>query len=213
MQEKIFLFRIIEKTPKLETYIKLLIFFAVQITLVFLGSSKVEASIMYSNNMHIYSKKIESYFKGAKIRAIPVYFLQTIIDIAVYYVENNKYDEAIACLEKGITAYPEAYELYYNLGVVYLKKNELLQAKKNFEKCISIKPNFVYAHLNLGSLHGMGGNFDKAIKHYLKVLTIDPSDETALYNLQIIYKLLGRADMTEKPLNQLKLEYTYPTLY
>jgi tetratricopeptide (TPR) repeat protein len=65
-------------------------------------------------------------------------------------INNEKYDEAQALLEKAIKMTPNNAELYDVLGVLYQSKKDLDKARELFTKALSIDPNYAKAQLDLG---------------------------------------------------------------
>lgn len=78
-------------------------------------------------------------------------------DIGAYYIQLQRYEEAIPWLERAMEA--ERYESYHfphlNLGRVYIKKGMFHEAIREFEKALEIEPLYHQARVELAKLRAM----------------------------------------------------------
>jgi Tfp pilus assembly protein PilF len=78
-------------------------------------------------------------------------------DIGAYYIQLERYEEAIPWLEQAMEA--ERYESYHfphlNLGRVYIKKGMFSEAMRAFEKALKIEPHYQMARVELAKLRAM----------------------------------------------------------
>ncbi len=68
-------------------------------------------------------------------------------DIGAYFIELEKYDEAIPWLEKATKAkrYDPRHYPHYNLGRVYLVKGMIKKAIEELQKALEIYPDYILA--------------------------------------------------------------------
>jgi tetratricopeptide (TPR) repeat protein len=72
-------------------------------------------------------------------------------------------DGAVAELKKAGEAYPQAAEIYYQLGVSYLAKNEVGQAVNSLNQALNLAPNFAEATILLAGIRIQTGDVTAAI--------------------------------------------------
>lgn len=125
----------------------------------------------------------QKYIKDAKV-ADPnnssLYFAAGII-----YLNENKYDEAIAELTKSIELKSDVYDVQYGLGAAYINKayemnqkaNDIMDVKKYNDAVEQI--NIVYA---------------KALPYMEKALELKPSDVYSMRSLKELYYKLKQTD-------------------
>jgi tetratricopeptide (TPR) repeat protein len=111
-------------------------------------------------------------------------FLNQIIN---YYLQTEKYDEAISYLEKGIAENPNNAQYYALAGIIYDNKNDRDKAMANYEKALSIDPDNGLANFYEGrAIAAKAGNLSddyngNAYDKY-KAQTLDPMfRESAAY--------------------------------
>jgi tetratricopeptide (TPR) repeat protein len=75
---------------------------------------------------------------------------QFISQIVNYYLQTEKYDDAIIYLEKGIAENPGNAQYYALLGIIYDNKNEREQSMSNYEKALSLDADNALANFYEG---------------------------------------------------------------
>jgi hypothetical protein len=133
-----------------------------------------EKYVIFVRNIFANRKFIENYQKIEK------YFNE-----AKEFIRDEKYDGAIAILNKILNIEPENVSVYNFLGIIYAEKNEISIAISYWNKAIEINPAYTPSRINLGFMYGSIGMKDKARKEFMKALEIEPNNE-------MIKKLLGR---------------------
>ncbi len=110
---------------------------------------------------------------------------------------EQRYQTAIAELEKWLDFKPNNFKAYNLLGVLatYNDKFEAYgenfdkdKARKYFKKAIEIKPYFKDAHINLAKLYKNTNQIENAIKEYEQASAISPNDENIYYEIGKIYE-------------------------
>jgi tetratricopeptide (TPR) repeat protein len=114
-------------------------------------------------------------------------------NVALVYLQNDKYDEAIVYLNKSLALQPN-FDLALNaLGIVHFIQGDLQKAKDNFEKCIAVNPELTEARNYLGSVYQELGYLDKAEVEFRAAIADETYRSRALpyYNLARLYITKG----------------------
>lgn len=116
--------------------------------------------------------------------------IRAINGLAVIYVKQKNYAEAIRLLEILTADKPNEAPFHNNLGVVYMEKGMFDEAIVKFNEAISIAPNYPDAYSNLGLAYKKKGLLTEAIKEFEKALALLPEHPDAKSNLDEIKKEL-----------------------
>lgn len=115
-------------------------------------------------------------------------------ELALYYLEAGRLDEATARFEDTLRLNPRFAAAHYNLGIILADQRKLDDAEGRFRQALATDPEYVAAHTNLGVvLHAMG-RLDEAISHYRRATEIEPEVADAHNNLAVALQSLGRVD-------------------
>lgn len=111
-----------------------------------------------------------------------------------YYLNTEKYAEALDYLNKGIAENPDAAQYYSLRGIIYDNQNEGGKAHADYEKALSLDPNNALALFYLGrnialQAGGMQDAYDKDDFDQYKKKTIDPMYRQAAEYLEKAYEL------------------------
>jgi tetratricopeptide (TPR) repeat protein len=98
-------------------------------------------------------------------------------------INEGKYDQAIAELQKVLQSDPNLAAAHYNLGVAYERKKELAEAEKHYLDAIKLKPDFGEAYLSLGNTYLSGKKLEDAMNAFAKATQLLPDSYEAFYNL------------------------------
>ena len=137
----------------------------------------------FDKNMWELSKKDPNYsdFKSETSKSIE----SDIYDATVrVQIEDKKYDQALATIEKGLKKFPENLYLLEQRGVVYNKTGKTSEFIATLKKQVETNPKDATSWYNLGVMYSK----DEAAKAdakaaYLKAIEIDPSLKNAYANL------------------------------
>ncbi|HMV83888.1 MAG TPA: tetratricopeptide repeat protein [Blastocatellia bacterium] len=88
--------------------------------------------------------------------------------------------EALAELQRILTADTANAEAYYLRGVVYTRRNELESAVRALQAAVSWNPKLIEAHITLGRIYLARGDRAKAMAHCSQALGIDPLNRDAV---------------------------------
>jgi len=93
---------------------------------------------------------------------------------AQVYLDQEKFSEAIAQLNKAIAHEPSLPGAYYQLGYCHWKLNHLAEARRAFERELNFPPPDTYSLYYLGRIFQAEGNTPAAIQHFEKAARISP---------------------------------------
>ena len=114
-------------------------------------------------------------------------------EMAVNFLQEDRFEEALALLRHITGEQPELAGPWINLGQVYVALDAPEEARQAFESAVAANPYNCTAHNELGLLSRLNGDFDAAERHYLNCLERVPGNDAAHLNLGILYELyLGR---------------------
>ena len=106
----------------------------------------------------------------------------------------DRYDEAIAAIEKAARLEPGDANVYSALGRAYwVGQGNLEQGIAHLERAAAINPELGYAHLQLGLLYALRGDYDKAETACRRAIDLQERFISGREGLQIVgaYTRLG----------------------
>jgi tetratricopeptide (TPR) repeat protein len=105
--------------------------------------------------------------------------------------DAERFDEAIAALQKGVRDTPNDPVVYNELGTVCLATSRVDSAVDCFERAVGLNPRFAIAHYNLAAgLEGMGRGAD-AIAALRRAIALKPDLGAAHSRLGNLLQALG----------------------
>jgi cytochrome c-type biogenesis protein CcmH/NrfG len=120
------------------------------------------------------------------------------INVALTYIEWEKYDEAAKPLEKALALRPgDARALYYRALVERRARNSEAEVA-DLEKVVTQYPQSRDARRELGISYYQQHRPDEAIEQFKALQAIDPDDLAAHYNLAILYRRKGLKKQAEQ---------------
>jgi ribosomal protein S12 methylthiotransferase accessory factor len=99
------------------------------------------------------------------------------------YKDLEKYDEALAILQKGLAEDEERSDIHNTMGVCFFKLEQFAKAVKSFERAVELNPVSAMDYANLGVNHRRLGNMEEAIHFLTLALSFDPDIEFAQQQL------------------------------
>lgn len=105
--------------------------------------------------------------------------------LALHYVEQKRYDEAIKSLNERIKADPDDVRAYKGLGFVYKKLGNSLLAEENFLAAVRIAPYDFLAKYDLARYYFVVGKLDKAMDNIEELLSSNVKKDNAPLALQL----------------------------
>lgn len=114
------------------------------------------------------------------------------IHLGVVYLHKNDPLAASKELELARQIWPNAPEVYTNLGAAYRMMGLLDQAIIQYEKAIRLAPLHWAPYSNLGVVYILKGIPDKASANLEKAVELNPGDVHARYMLAVVRAIQGR---------------------
>lgn len=109
------------------------------------------------------------------------------------YLEQGRYDEAIASSRRALEISPGLDRAHYNIGTAYLSQRQYEPAMASYERALEINPRFLEAVNNLGNAYKEQGLYDEAVGFYRRALEL--SDAGAIHhNLGSAFLAAGACD-------------------
>jgi tetratricopeptide (TPR) repeat protein len=129
--------------------------------------------------------------------------MQQIVD--QYPLENEAYtrlarllygeerpQETIAILQRGLAVDPEYGDFYNVLGVCFLGLGRYDEAIAAHQRYVQLAPSEPNAHDSLGMSYQQSGRYERAVAEYNGALSLDPEFEPAIIHLGDVYFQQGR---------------------
>jgi len=92
----------------------------------------------------------------------------------VYYIKNNRQDDALSDFSWAIILDENNHEAYKNRGGIYFQKGQLDQAKSDYQKALRLFDNIPSNYFNLGQVLVSLGEFNEAISDYDRAIRLAP---------------------------------------
>jgi tetratricopeptide (TPR) repeat protein len=115
-------------------------------------------------------------------------------NLALAEAALQKYDLAIAHLQKTLQLKPGLYEAELNLGLAYLRTQQLADAEPHLEAAVRLKPSEFRAEMYLADNQLALAKYDAAAKSYDAALKMDPRSARAELGLGQSLLHLGSLD-------------------
>ncbi len=140
--------------------------------------------------------------------------INTLHQLAILAIQNQKSQIAIKLLNKVINLDPKLYLAYNNRGIAFRNVNNNNFAIKDFIKVISIKPDYPEAFFNLAITYTSLGKMKKALFYCKKAIQLRKSYAEA-FNVQgVIYTQSGQFEKSITSFeNAIKLKQNYFEAY
>jgi len=101
-------------------------------------------------------------------------------------------EETIAVVRRGLAVDPDYGDLYNVLGVCFLGLGRYDEAIAAHERYVQLAPNEPNAHDSLGMSFQQSGKYERAMAEYNAALALDPEFEPAIIHLGDVYFQQGR---------------------
>lgn len=125
------------------------------------------------------------------------------VQMGLFYINEKRYDEAVAEFSDIVAKNPLNDIAWYYLGTAHLNKAEDQEGKggqnnlyelavKNLKKAKEVNPQLSDASYNLGLVLLKQGKTLEAEKEWEYTLVVNPNHARVLYNLGLLYQRLGK---------------------
>ena len=134
----------------------------------------------------------KSLFNLKKSIAINNNYVPSLINIAIIYSHQEKYNEAINLLNNAKSIDKNNSLIFYNLGNNFEKSKQYDNAIKAFERAVDLKKDFYQAHSNLATIYkNKKQNDEKAIYHYDQAIYYNKNFDSAWSNKSSLLDEIG----------------------
>ncbi len=116
------------------------------------------------------------------------------INIALTYIEWEKYSAARASLDKALELSPNNARALYYMGIVERRTAHPDAEIADFQLVVEQYPQSRDARRELGISYYQQHEYQDAIKQFETLQAIDPDDLAAHYNLSILYRRIGEKE-------------------
>jgi tetratricopeptide (TPR) repeat protein len=104
----------------------------------------------------------------------------------------DRYNEALAILDKAEMITPTDADLFMIRGSIYSQQQKFELAIENFNKAIPLADELDLLYLNLAYVYESWGDYDKAINYLALCLEDNPENEVAMYELAFCFEFTER---------------------
>jgi tetratricopeptide (TPR) repeat protein len=123
---------------------------------------------------------------------------------AVYLIQMNRGDEALASLRHALEHDPLAMNLNSALGMIYYYRREYDKAIAQAKKALELDPNHFEVRVGLGLMYLQTTRFDEGLKHLEAVREVSGDNPLVLGLLGYGYGVAGADDKARQVLNRLE---------
>jgi Tfp pilus assembly protein PilF len=113
--------------------------------------------------------------------------------LAALYLDDGRYDDAIAELRNSLRLNHESAATHYNLGFALSARGRRNEALAEFREALRLDPDYAQAHNNLGAVLQVLGQPDLALVHYWRAVSLRPDNIDARTNLAQLLSSRGQA--------------------
>lgn len=122
-----------------------------------------------------------------------------LVELGDLYQEENRYEQAVKCFYKAISADPEYAPSYFSLGRSYYLNRKSSLGKEAFNKFQQVMDKnvqkvekealeyYLESLYYIGYLYMTNKDYDPALGIYKKITGMYPEDQKALYNMAYLY--------------------------
>jgi tetratricopeptide (TPR) repeat protein/DNA-binding winged helix-turn-helix (wHTH) protein len=105
---------------------------------------------------------------------------------------EEKYEEAIDVLKRGLVVDSEAKDVYNALGATYRDMGRHNEAIAMSERYVELAPDEANAHDSLALAYQAAGNYQQALEQYNRALSLNPDFDVAILHMANLFFQTGR---------------------
>tara|TARA_B100000963_G_scaffold194636_1_gene169324 strand:- start:17250 stop:17939 length:690 start_codon:yes stop_codon:yes gene_type:complete len=106
---------------------------------------------------------------------------------AIYFLKEQKYDEALEILKNLTKEYPNDIIIKQNLGMVLYEAGKSIDAIDIFKQAIKLDPSVFGNYFNLGLVYLRIGEFKLAKNLFIKAISLNPKADFVFTKLAKVY--------------------------
>ncbi|MFH1566640.1 MAG: tetratricopeptide repeat protein [Gemmatimonadota bacterium] len=115
------------------------------------------------------------------------------VNLGKAYLEEGRYDEAIAASRRALAIQPDLDRAHYNIGTAYLSQRHYAEAMASYERALEINPRLLEAVNNLANAYQEQGRYAEALPLYRRALAL--ADHGAIHhNMGSTFLAMGEHD-------------------
>ncbi len=154
-------------------------------------------ALLYHLTFQRMDDAITHYRRALEIRPA---FSEAKVNLANVYLDQARYDEAIALYEQVLNdiLYVTPYIAQANLGWALFKKGELKRAVERTKAAVTTNPKFCLGFKNLGTLYDAQGDVEESCRSFGKFQEACPEAAEAHFRAGVCQAKLGRTDAAKK---------------
>jgi len=118
--------------------------------------------------------------------------------LGMAYVQQKRYTDAQAPLERSLKIDPNIAESEYELGIVAKNVGTSDEAIQHFQRAVKLQPRYAKALWSLGNLYLQSGELQKAQESLQLAETVDPNNLETEYDLGLALTKLGRPELARE---------------
>lgn len=127
---------------------------------------------------------------------------ETQFDKALAMIKEEKYDEALALLDKLLSVDPKDFVALTELGTVKFKQGRFGEAEKPYQQALEANPSYIVALMNLGKLRMAEKKYDDAIEVFGRAVAAHPRSADANHFLGEAYLQIKKGSKAVGYLNE-----------
>lgn len=172
---------------------------------VFIGKTSMATDIKHDLSLGCRSVSARKGSGGSVVSAADLYNRsaanKSLYDKASREIESKKYTEALATLHQLVSADPNDFPAWNDLGMLYFLQKDLEAAENSYTSAISAKSSYFPALLNLGRVRLARKNYEGAIETLEAALKVDANSASANYFLGEAYLQMKKGSKAVSYLN------------
>jgi tetratricopeptide (TPR) repeat protein len=119
----------------------------------------------------------------------------TELDRGIALVQNERFADGIAMLERAIKSFPNDSQAVYHLGYAYDRTGRRREAEEGYQRALVLDPKLVSARINLGAIYlEQPQQPVKAIAALEPAIALEPKAVDLRLNLAFAYRLTKNLD-------------------
>jgi tetratricopeptide (TPR) repeat protein len=146
-----------------------------------------------------YFSKAEAVLPIKKKSFTPEFaIIATKLAAAQLYGKVNRYEKAIAYLNRAAVINPTDPNIFITMGDVYIKQNDASKALFNYNKALSLEPSSPLPKIKIGNIYMRVPNLTAARPYFEEAKEIDSTFAPVYRSLGELYTLAGRHDLAKQ---------------
>jgi tetratricopeptide (TPR) repeat protein len=107
--------------------------------------------------------------------------------LGLTYFKLQKYDEAIAAFQQGLTLKPDFAHAWFQIGSAYFNQKKFKEAAAAYKKYTEFSPDDPSGWLSIGVCYMQLKDHESALEPMKKSVELKPDNAVAQFNLAIVY--------------------------